>query len=101
MKEDEHDVISLNEEENKMCQSYTNDKTDHQESRINDRFGFEERTMANSAVQDQELIASPSIDAPSEEGASISCSQDSYGFEVQLPGSTRRSFLDEILAARE
>jgi hypothetical protein len=57
--------------------------------------------MATSAVQDQELIASPSIDAPSEEGASISCSQDSYGFEVQLPGSTRRSFIDEILAARE
>jgi hypothetical protein len=71
------------------------------ESRINDRFIFEERTMATSAVQDQELIASPSIDAQSEEGASISCWQDSSGFEVQLPGSTRKSFIDELLAARE
>jgi len=57
--------------------------------------------MASTADKDQELTASPNNEASPQEGASISCSQDSYGFEIQLPGSTRRSFIDELLAAKE
>ena len=61
-----------------------------------------ERTTAEIADRDQqELIDAPSFGALTEEGNSISCSQDSYDFDIQLPGSTRRSFIDELLAARE